>query len=176
MSEPMDPQHNAVRAWLRVVGPLVLLVGIIFMIVGVGNFFASFGTFEPPRHFWCVFVGLPFLAVGGVICKFAFMGSVTRYIANEMTPVGKDVINYMADGTQDSVRKIAAAAGQGLQETPPAVPMVHCPKCHADNEASANFCQVCGSALLHVLTCGKCGEHNKPEARFCKHCGQSLTS
>ena len=76
--DSLDPGHNDIRDLLRVVGPAVLAVGVLFMIIGVGNFFASFGTFQPPRYFWCAFVGIPLMGVGMAICKFAFIGAVTR--------------------------------------------------------------------------------------------------
>jgi len=94
MPNEIDPQHSDTRDFLRVLGPLVAGVGLIFTIIGIGNFFASFYSFGPgsfglPRYFWCAFIGLPLLAVGGSICKFAFMGAVTRYIADEVAPVAK---------------------------------------------------------------------------------------
>jgi len=73
----------------------------MFTIVGIGSFFSSFGSLEPPRYFWCVFVGVPLLlAVDMGISTFVFMGAVTRYMANEVAPVGTDVVNYMAEGTR----------------------------------------------------------------------------
>ena len=69
----------------------------------------------PPRFFWCAFVGLPLMGLGGTICKFAFMGAVSRYIANEVAPVGKDVVNYMAEGTKGAVRDVAVAVGDRLR-------------------------------------------------------------
>ncbi|MGD0655808.1 MAG: hypothetical protein ABSA16_15830 [Thermoguttaceae bacterium] len=121
MPNEIDPQHSDTRDFLRVLGPLVAGVGLIFTIIGIGNFFASFYSFGPgsfglPRYFWCAFIGLPLLAVGGSICKFAFMGAVTRYIADEVAPVGKDVVNYMVDGTKDSIRDVAAAVSEGIGE------------------------------------------------------------
>ncbi|MGD0383318.1 MAG: hypothetical protein ABSA77_07360, partial [Thermoguttaceae bacterium] len=68
MSQDIDPQHSDIRDLLRVIGPLVAGVGLIFTIIGIGSFFSSFGSFEPPRYFWCAFIGLPLLAVGGSIC------------------------------------------------------------------------------------------------------------
>ena len=114
----MDPQHDQIRSLLRAVGPVILVVGIIFTIVGFGSVLSTaFGrpTFGPPRLFWCAFVGIPLMGLGGVICKFAFIGAVSRYIADEVAPVGKDVVNYMAEGTQDAVRTVAAAVGEGLR-------------------------------------------------------------
>jgi hypothetical protein len=168
--------HDDIRALLRVVGPAVVLLGAIFLIVGIGNFFASFGSFEPPRYFWCAFVGMPLLAGGMAISKFAFIGAVTRYLADEVAPVGKDVVNYMAEGTQDAVRSVAAAVGEGLRGDSPgqATHGLHCPKCGTPNETTAKFCKACGTGLVKSLHCPSCGGLNDADARFCDHCGKPL--
>ncbi len=169
--------HKGTRATLRVIGPVVLGAGLLFAVVGIGSFFSSFGSFGgPPRYFWCAFVGLPLIGLGIAICKFAFMGAVTRYMANEVAPVGKDVVNYMADGTQDAVRDIASAIGEGLSssQSDREVQVVRCHKCNKNNEASAKFCKSCGVSLSKSVACPKCGELNDPDARFCDNCGQGV--
>ncbi len=153
------------------------MAGLIFMAVGVGSFFSAIGTLGPPRYFWCCFVGIPLLGIGGAVCKFAFMGAVSRYVADEVAPVGKDVINYMADGTQGVVRQVAAAVGEGLRDgtAGQAAPGARCPKCHTVNEAAANFCKSCGSPLMKSAHCPACGGLNDPSARFCEHCGKAMS-
>ena len=37
----IDPGHNAVRDTLRVVGPVVVFIGLGFTIVGIADFFRS---------------------------------------------------------------------------------------------------------------------------------------
>ncbi|HEV3386839.1 MAG TPA: zinc ribbon domain-containing protein [Gemmata sp.] len=176
MPQLIDPQHDQTRDILRVVGPTVVVVGVIFTVIGVGSFFSSFGTFEPPRYFWCAFVGLPLIGFGGIICKFAFLGSVSRYMANEIAPVGKDVVNYMAEGTKGAVHDVAAAVAGGLQDGMAGKEMriLHCHKCNADNEAPANFCKACGSPFAKAIPCPECGKLNDPDARFCGQCGKSV--
>ncbi len=176
MSPQIDHRHAALRGVLRAVGPAVVFVGLIFVVIGFGSFFATFGSFGPPRYFWCAFVGLPLLAVGMALCRFAFLGAVSRYVANEVAPVGKDVVNYMADGTQEAVRTVAAAIGQGLRAGAPgaAVSRVRCPECQADNEVTANFCSQCGAAISSQRTCRGCGAVHDIAARFCAKCGEPL--
>lgn len=176
MSQQIDPQHTQTRDILRVVGPAVIIVGLIFTAIGIGSFFSSFGSFEMPRYFWCAFVGIPLLGLGSLICKFAFMGAVSRYVANEIAPVGKDVVNYMAEGTKDAVRDVATAVGDGLRGGAFAMETrgVRCHKCNADNEARANFCNGCGASLAKAKPCACCGEMNDPDARFCDHCGKAV--
>lgn len=173
MPKQIDPNHAPTRDLLRVVGPVVVLTGLLFTGVGIGSFFSAFGTFEPPRYFWCAFVGIPLLGVGGFICRFAFLGAVSRYMANEVAPVGKDVVNYMADGTKGAVREVAAAIGEGLRGDVSGRG-VRCRQCNADNEADANYCNQCGAVLNATQACASCGEQNDADARFCNHCGQAI--
>ena len=116
MNNLQTPRHQQVRSVLRVVGPIVAVVGLVFMVVGAVSFFSAFGGGGSPRLFWCCFVGMPVLFVGIVICKFAYMGSLLRYMAAEMTPVATDAVNEMAEGTQGAVKTVARAAAEGVRE------------------------------------------------------------
>lgn len=109
-------QHAMIRSVLRIGGPIVIVVALAFMGVGIGSFFSSFGTFEPPRYFWCVFVGMPLLFVGLVMCKLGYLGDVIRYIASESAPVAKDAVNYMGENTQPGVRAVSKAVAEGVIE------------------------------------------------------------
>jgi hypothetical protein len=173
MTELEDPQHGDVRSMLRVIGPAMMVVGLLFMVVGIGSFFASFGSFEPPRNFWCAFVGMPLLAVGAMISKFAYIGAVARYLASEVAPVGKDMTNYMVDGTKDSVRDMATAIGEGFVAAH-SPHTVRCQKCGRENDLTANFCEECGAPFAKTKRCEKCGDLNNPDARFCDHCGAAV--
>src|SRR5437868_3667611 len=85
-----SPHHNAIRMVLQVGGPLLGIVGLIFTIVGLVSFFSSIGSFEPPRYFWCAFVGLPLIFVGLGMSMTGFLGAYYRYFAGEAAPVAKD--------------------------------------------------------------------------------------
>jgi ribosomal protein L40E len=170
----IDPGHSSVRDTLRIVGPIVALAGLGFMIVGLVDFFSAFGGDGPPRLFWCFFVGIPLLGVGGAMTQFAFMGKVARYIAQESAPVAKDTFNYMAEGTKDGIRTVAGAIGQGLREGGPgggSQTTVRCHKCNALLPAEAKFCSQCGQAVGKTRPCPQCHELNDPDARFCDNCG-----
>jgi ribosomal protein L40E len=173
----IDPGHNAVRDTLRVVGPVVVLIGLGFIIVGSADFFRTFGSFAPPKLIWCVFVGLLLLPVGIALCRYGYMGKVMRYTAQEMAPAGKDTFNYLAEGTRESIKTVAGAIGEGLREGglgggSPA--MVRCHKCNALAPADAKFCSQCGHALGKTKPCPHCQELNDPVARFCDKCGQAF--
>ena len=117
MNEIKSPRHDGVRRFLRIGGPLILAIGGLFALVGFGSFFVSmFSHSGPPALFFCAFIGLPLMFVGGAMCMFGFVGAFSRYLAAEQAPVAKDAINYMADGTQEAVRTVARAAAQGVTE------------------------------------------------------------
>jgi hypothetical protein len=111
-----SPQHNTIRTAMRIGGPIIAALGLIFTIVGFGSFFSSFGSFEPPGYFWCAFVGLPLVSVGLVMCKFGYLGTIYRYFAGEAAPVAKDAVNYMGEGIQPGVKAVAKAVTEGIIE------------------------------------------------------------
>jgi len=111
----INPRQKGQRALLRVLGPLVLGLGGILTLVGVVSFFSGFAAFGssgsfggPPKYFFCAFIGMPLMGVGGAMCKFAFMGPVARYSAGELAPVAKDTINYLARETKEEVSALVA--------------------------------------------------------------------
>ncbi len=111
-----SPQHATVRTVLRVVGPIVAGLGLVLTVIGLASFFSSFGSFEPPRYFWCAFLGLPLLALGIALCKFGYLGAIARYMMGESAPVVKDTANYIGEGIQPGVKAIARAAADGVLE------------------------------------------------------------
>ena len=123
----INPHHSRQRTFLRILGPLILLVGIAFTVVGMVSFFSTVGDFGShsfgpefghsgvgaPDRFWCVFVGLPVSFVGLALCYLAFMGKVARYTSGELAPVGKDTFNYLAHETQEGMADISEAIYTG---------------------------------------------------------------
>ncbi|NQT88051.1 zinc ribbon domain-containing protein [bacterium] len=168
----LDPDHHGKRSALRTVGPVIMVIGGIFLAIGLIDFFSAFGGHGSPTKFWCCFVGLPLLAIGGMITQAGYMGAMGRYAAGEMAPVAKDTFNYMAHGTQDGVRTVAQAVGEGLGlrgSAPATVALCH--KCNHENDTDAKFCNDCGAALAKAKPCVACNELNDPDAQFCDDCG-----
>lgn len=166
---------SPLRGLLRIAGPALVVIGLGFTIVGIGDFFMAFGTFEPPRYFWCAFVGMPLLAGGVFLCRLAYLGPLARYVAEETAPVGKDVINYMARGTEPAVRTIASAIKDEWSDSSGQVKK-SCPHCGERNSADARFCAHCGSEMTATAPCPHCGAKNAPSAGFCDQCGHSLAA
>ena len=202
MLQPDDSGHAQFRGLLRMIGPLMIGVGGLLVLVGMVSFFSGFGSSmgfgrmpEPPKYFWCAFIGMPIAAFGMMITRFAFMGAGLRYMANEVAPVAKDTVNYMAEETKETMvgvgsyiaegtkgavsgmaHDVAAAVAEGLREGSAAeAPQTrHCPKCQLENEAAANFCKSCGTPLGKTRPCSGCGGKNDPDAKYCSCCGTPL--
>jgi len=113
---PINPNHRRQRTVLSVIGPIILLIGVGFCVVGFASFFLAFGGRGMPDKFWCAFVGMPLAFVGLVMCKFAFIGKVARYTAGEIAPVGKDTFNYMARETKEGVSNVTEALRDGWEK------------------------------------------------------------
>ena len=187
----------------------MVLVGALFMLVGLVDFFSAFnasrtsspfGSSGPfsgvpngpviitgegfsvaprgPQKFWCFFVGMPLIAIGVGICKFAFMGTVARYVASETAPVAADTFNYVASETQSGVRTLTSAVAAGLDgrsaDDGATTDDKTCPGCQALNEHDSRFCDQCGESLPVDLSCPACQRRNAPDARFCDSCGTGL--
>ena len=116
MSALQTPKHRAIRSFLRFAGPVILVIGLIFVGIGLTSFFSAMDGDGPPKFFWCAFIGMPIMFVGGAMCMFGFVGSVARYTAAEHVPVATDAINDLAAGTQGAVKTVARAVAEGVQE------------------------------------------------------------
>jgi len=178
--EKINPGHRGIRDKLRVIGPMVFVVGIALIIFGIVNLVMGGGSFGSAKYVLFVFAGMPLLFVGSVMSMYGYMGKVARYAAGEMAPVGKDTFNYVADGTQEGVKAFAGALGEGLSEglggglgvgAVAGGVKVRCHKCNELLEDDAKFCSGCGAAITKSKACPKCSELNDPDAKFCDNCG-----
>jgi hypothetical protein len=190
MNPQRDPSHQAVRSFLRLVGPLMILAGLILTIIGFSSFFSNFNSFpsgsgphftEPggmASRFWCAFVGIPLLAAGIGLTKFAFLGAAARYVSNEVSPVAKDTASYLLKGTKGAVREVAAAVADGIRAGSagePGAAGLRCPRCGGANGDDASFCKACGATLVKAKACLQCGRSNDGDARFCNGCGAPIS-
>lgn len=131
------------RTSFRVVGLVLLAMAIGLLVVGLHDFFSSFGSdsADGPHRFWMVFVGLVMLGPAGWCLQAGFMGSVARYAAGETMPVLKDSAAYLTDG--QGVLGIGRTADDAVAAT--AGPF--CSRCGTRNDETATFCDSCGAAL-----------------------------
>jgi hypothetical protein len=170
----IDPNHERPRKFLRTFGPILLVTGGIFFVVGIVNFFMAFGGHRPPRLFWCLFVGSFLGFIGLVMTKMGYLGKISRYVAEETAPVAADTFNYVADGTKDSVRDLAGAIGEGLATAAVGETQILCHKCNKPNDSAARFCDECGVSLAKTKPCPGCNELNDSDANYCDNCGGKL--
>jgi hypothetical protein len=145
MSDATPPpglrNQAGVRTLFRVLGPVVVGVGVVFVVLAGIDFFGSMSSFgDEPTRFWMFFVGLPLLAVGGWLTMAGFMGAGARYTASEYAPVLKDTAGYLSDG-----RGILGVGRAQAPTAPAAGP--YCRQCGARNDADARFCDSCGTNL-----------------------------
>ena len=181
----INPDGRVQRKGLRTVGIILLVLGGGLVLLGFGSFFTAFGSHEMPKLFPCLFIGFPLVAAGIFCLKVGYMGVAARYVAGEIAPVAKDTVNYMSEGTSDSLGKFVATVSRGLAEAagdgedrpePPGSTktVVRCTKCNTENDVAAKFCDECGTPLRKTRACGGCGELNDPDARFCDNCGAAF--
>ena len=181
--EIINAGHSKIRRTLRIAGPIMLSVGGLCVAIALFDVIRVIITdsFEPPKLAALFFVGGPLLVAGFGVTSFAFMGAVARFQAGEVAPVAKDTFNYMADGTQEGIKTVGKAVGEGLasgfaagginaaaSETEAGV---RCHKCNFVETADAKFCSNCGAAMEKSKPCPKCNELNDPDAKFCDNCG-----
>lgn len=140
------------RIFLRIVGPIVGLTGLIFAIVGFASFFGFIGApgvDKAPGQFWMAFVGIPVLVVGLIMTKIGYMGSIVRYLSKEITPVAAESMNEFQEKAEPGIRGAARAIGKGLAEAQSALAQerIRCASCRAGNEPDARYCKGCGRTI-----------------------------
>ena len=157
-------ENSKARKVFRVLGPILLGVGVLLTIAGFFSLFS--GALET---FFLGFIGLPVVFVGLSFTSLGYMGAMARYSASQTAPVAKDVTNYMIDHTTDSVAHMAGAVVKEVKgDTQPVV----CRHCGEVAHAGALFCDNCGKPLATL--CPKCHAENDQNARFCQKCGEPL--
>ena len=178
VNREIDLHHQRTQSVLRLVGPVVLVTGVICTAIGLISFFSSFGTFQPPRYFWAAMIGLPLIGIGLGITRLGYLGAYFRYFSGEVTPVATDTFNTMSEGARHGLETIAHAAGRGFSagmgtNLPPGEQAVVCARCEAPNPVNAKFCNQCGTALKGI-TCSDCGAAVDAGSRFCNQCGKAI--
>ena len=68
------------------------------------DFFAAFAGQGFPTKFWCLFIGMPLLALGMICFKAGFLRKITGYVAGEAAPAVRDTVEYVAEGLKPHLR------------------------------------------------------------------------
>jgi hypothetical protein len=164
-----------------VVGPVVILAGILLIVGGCTQLSAAGKRHNAQSKEWMhgkrdiqdiddpfgigpILIGGGMFAIfaGLVITMLAFQGALLRYGVREIAPGIKEGLKEVAPGLADMLGHTAAAGG------------LRCSTCNVENSANAKFCKGCGAQLRQPLACGGCGQRNDPDAKFCNKCGSAL--
>ena len=142
---PALAQQRGARTTFRVLGVVLVLVGLALVGTALADFFASFSSLGEgmPTKFWMAFVGWPVLAVGIWAVMAGFMGTASRYVAGETLPVVKDGLGYLTQGHGlGGIGRVADAT-----PTDRATAARYCTECGAALSGTARFCSGCGHAV-----------------------------
>ena len=174
----IDPFHRRTQGALRMLGPIVLCLGVILTAVGLISFFSAFGTFEPPRYFFAAIIGLPTIGIGLVLTRLGYLGAFFRYVSAEVSPVATDTFNAMSEEASKGMEAMARAASRGFstglgRQRFPKEQTLDCPHCQAANTGNAQFCNQCGTSLVS-RACSHCSAELLPRSQFCNQCGKAV--
>lgn len=162
-------KHKTAKIVLRIIGFIILPIGLGLIIAGLISFFQGFSGNGMGSYFYLCFIGAPFIFVGGICLFLGYMRNIHSFTISQSAPVVKDVANYVIDGTSDTMIKNASKLFKEVKRNDEK-PI--CSKCGAENEVGAKFCDKCGHELYKV--CKECGELNDDDSSFCRKCGKEL--
>ena len=163
-----DSKHEQTRKKFKILALIFFPLGAVLFITGLINFFMSMYSGTMPVLFWCAFLGIIFLGIGGTCARFGFMRQVTTYVASQTAPVAKDTINYMSTNTADSLAHTASTISNAINNNN----QIKCSNCGALNDKEAKFCKNCGKQLTKI--CPNCHASNDSNATYCDNCGTRL--
>ena len=139
-----EQQHNATKKKLRVIGIILIIVGVLCMTTGIVDFSLAFNGKEvrDPTLFFLIFLGSPIM-VAGIICLiFGFKKEIGMYIKNESVPV----INEAAGELKPAIKSVVSAVKEGLNGEEKQSDRV-CSHCGKSNDGDHAFCSFCGKPL-----------------------------
>ncbi|CAB4689256.1 unannotated protein [freshwater metagenome] len=144
MTEPELPATSTTRTTFRVIGAVLLPVGIVVFGWGVTGVFAS-DVFEPEGVRIVAFIGgLPLIGIGLMALNIGFLGAQSRYVAGETMPTLKRSAAYLSDG--EGIMGVGRTVDDGAARAPGAGGP-YCRGCGVRNDEDAKFCDGCGSTL-----------------------------
>ena len=158
-SQPPSKYKQA-KSTFRVLGPTLLVIGIILSLVGIGSFFMGFigavsGDFSPhdskfPILFLLVFPGFLCIGIGSMMTQAGYLKEITQYAAKETTPAVTTTTTAIRSAISDND--------------------IPCPSCSEPIEPDSKFCAHCG-VQIGQLSCPTCNAPLEANDRFCNQCG-----
>lgn len=160
----MSDNHENNKKKLKIIGIIILVIGIIFALAGFISFFTAIGEGAGfPRYFWMAFVGLPLCGVGGMLLSFAYKREISTFVKNESVPV----INEAAEELTPAVKAVVKA----VRDDGGSVKGITC-ECGEVNPPDCKFCTKCGKPLYSA--CPNCGAAVDADDKFCGNCGSKI--
>lgn len=141
------------RRILKITGLIVAAAGLAAAIAGFADMGVSVANGRFPRLFFLLIIGLPCLAIGGMIAMFGFRAGLIKSAVRDITPAVKELTEAVSPFAEEPVE-------------------ILCPRCKAVNRSDSVFCYKCGAALCR--TCPECGKTAEPEDEYCTRCGRKL--
>ena len=141
-THPGFARQTRYRNTFRVLGAVLLVVGILMFGYGIKSVFGS-DDFPGGFPIFCFIGGLLVIGFAMMFLQAGFLGSAARYGAGETMPVVRDSASYLSDGegilgvgrTVEDTHRSSAATGP------------YCRACGVRNDADAKFCDGCGASL-----------------------------
>lgn len=155
--------HEETKKKLKIIGSVILGVGITLSAIGLISFFSAFGSDNFPKLFFLVFPGFPMIGIGASMLSFAYKREIMRYSKNESVPV----INEAIEEVGPTVKKVVSGEKTSDKKTK------KCPNCGAENPDKNKFCPECGATLDKI--CPTCGNTVDADDKFCPNCGTKLS-
>ena len=103
-------KHQKNKRKLRIIGTILLVIGLICAIIGFVDFFISMTSMGSPHLFFLLFIGLPCIGIGTGLLIFANHREITTFIKNESVPV----INEVADEISPAIKSVTKAVKSGI--------------------------------------------------------------
>ena len=122
--------NNKTKKVLKIIGPIIIVVGIVLFIIGTSSLFSFDDEF--PKLFFLSFIGLPLIAIGGWISMFAFRENLMRFHKNMTIPIAKETLEELAPTIKDLTKN---------EE------QITCPSCGKEIDKNSKFCNHCGNQI-----------------------------
>lgn len=165
----MNTNHKKIKLILKITGITLMIIGLIFTIIGLVDFFGSFNSMESPSNFWTLFVGIPSLGIGLTLTILGFQREIFKYQKDETIGVHKEMYHDLHPEIKDMVNTI-----KGKDDSTEDV--IKCSKCGTYNDKGDMYCKKCGHqlSLNNKKSCPHCGASIDVDATFCPKCGKNL--
>lgn len=147
-------KNQGVKQVLRVIGGILLGVGIILIIIGFITFIgfgflsgpgiASFGTVA--LGMFATFIGFAMAGAGAFLLYLSFMGSVAKFYADETKPAVRTMGEGAGEGLATGIRNGGGIEARSSKKHKDVI-KVKCRGCGYLDTEDATYCSKCGEKM-----------------------------